>query len=70
MLLTKADKLSRNAAAAALAAMQGLLGEIVTENADIGVALFSALKHDGIDDAAVLLHAWAHGARALEHGTQ
>ncbi len=70
VLLTKADKLTRSAASVALSAAQGLLAETCPENADIGVALFSALKREGVDDAAVLLHAWAHGARALEHGAQ
>jgi len=37
-----------------------LLAETCPENADIGVALFSALKRIGVDDAAVVLHAWAH----------
>jgi GTP-binding protein len=60
VLLTKADKLNRNEAAAALAAMQALLGEFGTERADIGVALFSALKKTGVEDAALALHAWAH----------
>jgi GTP-binding protein len=63
VLLTKADKLSRNEAAAALAAMQALLGEFGTEQADIGVTLFSALKKIGIEDAALALHGWAHGRR-------
>jgi len=63
VLLTKADKLSRNEAAAALATMQALLGEFGTEQADIGVTLFSALKKTGIEDAALALHGWAHGQR-------
>jgi GTP-binding protein len=62
VLLTKADKLARNEAQAALAAMQALLGEFGTEQADIGVALFSALKKSGVEDAALALHAWAHPA--------
>jgi GTP-binding protein len=62
VLLTKADKLSRNEAAAALAAMQALLGEFGTAQSDIGVALFSALKKTGIEGAALELHGWAHGA--------
>jgi GTP-binding protein len=62
VLLTKADKLSRNEAQAALAAMQALLGEFGTDQADIGVTLFSALKKTGVEDAALALHAWAHRA--------
>ena len=63
VLLTKADKLNRNEADAALAAMRALLGEYGTEASDIGVALFSALKKTGIEDAALALHRWAHRAR-------
>jgi GTP-binding protein len=39
-----------------------VLGEITTEEADVGVALFSALKKSGVGDAAVVLHAWVHRA--------
>jgi GTP-binding protein len=60
VLLTKVDKLTRSAAALALSSAQALLAETCPENADIGVALFSALKRIGVDDAAVVLHAWAH----------
>jgi GTP-binding protein len=59
VLLTKVDKLTRSAAALALSSAQALLAETCPENADIGVALFSALKRMGVDDAAVVLHAWA-----------
>jgi GTP-binding protein len=59
VLLTKVDKLTRSAAALALSSAQALLAETCPENADIGVALFSALKRIGVDDAAVVLHAWA-----------
>lgn len=61
VLLTKVDKSTRSAAALALSSAQALLAETCPENADIGVALFSALKRIGVDDAAVVLHAWAHG---------
>ena len=63
VLLTKADKLNRRESQAALAAAQALLGEYTTEQADVGVALFSALAKTGIDDAALTLHGWAHAAR-------
>jgi GTP-binding protein len=59
VLLTKVDKLTRSVAALALSSAQALLAETCPENADIGVALFSALKRIGVDDAAVVLHAWA-----------
>lgn len=64
VLLTKADKLNRSQAQAALAALQHVLGEFTTAQADVSVALFSALSNAGVDDAALTLHAWAkHAAR-------
>ncbi|MGL6109374.1 MAG: ribosome biogenesis GTP-binding protein YihA/YsxC [Rubrivivax sp.] len=63
VLLTKMDKLTRSAASLALAAANDLLANACAENADIGVALFSALKRVGVDDAALVLHAWTHGAK-------
>lgn len=63
VLLTKADKLNRREAQAALAGMQDVLGGFTTEEADVGVALFSALTRTGIDDAALTLHGWVHAAR-------
>ena len=58
VLLTKADKLNRSEATAALAAAQTELGEIATDEADVAMALFSALKKTGVDDAALVLHSW------------
>ena len=58
VLLTKADKLNRSEATAALAAAQTVLGETATDEADVGVALFSALKKTGVGDAAALLRGW------------
>ena len=68
VLLTKADKLNRNEQAAALMAAQAELTDLTTEQADVSVALFSALKKTGIGDAAQLLHAWAHPV-PMEVGT-
>jgi GTP-binding protein len=31
-----------------------------TDDADIGVSLFSALNKGGVDDAAITLHGWVH----------
>ncbi len=62
VLLTKADKLNRREADAALAQAGELLGEVATDEADIGVALFSALKRSGVGDAAMALHAWVQAA--------
>ena len=61
VLLTKSDKLNRSEGATALAGAQAALGEIVTDEADVGVAMFSALKKSGVGDAAKVLHAWVHG---------
>jgi len=60
VLLTKSDKLNRAEAAAALAGAQAVLGEIATDEADVQVALFSALKKSGVGDAATALHNWVH----------
>jgi GTP-binding protein len=62
VLLTKADKLSRKQANDALQAATAALGAYAGESADIGVALFSALKKQGIDDAALTVHGWVHGS--------
>jgi GTP-binding protein len=59
-LLTKADKLNRREAQAALAAAEGALADVTTESADIGVALFSALSKQGLPDLAETLHGWTH----------
>ena len=58
LLLTKADKLSRREAQAALAQAQQTLGAYATEQADIGVTLFSALSRQGLEDAALALRQW------------
>lgn len=58
LLLTKADKLSRREAQAALAQAQQTLGAYATEQADIGVTLFSALTRQGLEDAALALRQW------------
>jgi GTP-binding protein len=64
VLLTKADKLNRSEAGAALAAAQAVLGGIATEEADVGICLFSALKKTGVGDAAVAMHRWVGLERA------
>lgn len=58
VLLTKADKLSRNEAARSLAQAQKVLGELATDSSDIGITLFSALTRQGLGDAACTLRAW------------
>lgn len=61
-VLTKADKLNRSDAQQALAAAQEVLAEVSGESTDIGVTLFSALKRQGLDDVAEVLHGWVHAA--------
>lgn len=65
VLLTKADKLSRKEADAAVRAASEALADLSTDDADIGVLLFSALDKRGIDDAAVVLRAWVAPTQAL-----
>jgi len=59
VLLTKVDKLNRREAAAALASVQQALAAYSTEEADIGVTTFSALKRTGLEDVASALRQWA-----------
>lgn len=63
-VLTKCDKLNRREADAALAGAQQVLGEVATENAEIGVALFSALSRRGLEDVAATLRGWIAPAAA------
>jgi GTP-binding protein len=58
VLLTKADKLNRREAQAALTAAQAVLGEMATDESDVAVTLFSALSKSGVDDAALVLREW------------
>jgi GTP-binding protein len=59
VLLTKSDKLNRSDAQASLASAQAVLGEVTTDEADVSISLFSALKKEGVTDAAQVLHGWA-----------
>jgi GTP-binding protein len=59
-LLTKCDKLSRRDGAKALADAQAVLGDVASDNADVGVTLFSALSRQGLGDVALALHGWTH----------
>ena len=65
VLLTKADKLNRKEQAESLRRAQEVLGEVSTEESDIGITLFSALKRQGVGDAAEILQHWALGAMVL-----
>ena len=61
-LLTKSDKLNRSETQAAVRAAEGVLGDVSTENADIGVTAFSALSRLGLGDVAQAIHGWTHPA--------
>ena len=61
-LLTKSDKLNRSQTQAAVRAAQDVLGEVSTDNADIGVTAFSALSRLGLGDVAQVLHSWTRKA--------
>ena len=65
VLLTKSDKLNRSEASAALVAAQAALAETTTDEADVRVALFSALKKSGVGDAATVLHGWVQAIPVL-----
>jgi len=58
VLLTKVDKLGKREAQAAVAAAEEVLGDLVTENSDIGVTLFSSLRRTGVEDVAETLKGW------------
>ena len=60
VLLTKADKLSKREADASLHATTEALGAYSSDEADIGVTLFSALKKTGLADVATTLRGWVH----------
>jgi GTP-binding protein len=60
VLLTKSDKLNRKESRDKLSQAQEVLGEMATDEADVGVTLFSALDKTGVGDAAMVLHGWAH----------
>jgi GTP-binding protein len=58
VVLTKADKLNRKEAAESLRGVQKVLADLSTDEADISVTLFSALKRQGVGDVAEILHSW------------
>ena len=71
VLLTKADKLNRREANAALAGAQTVLGGLATDESDVNVALFSALSRAGVGEAAAMLRNWvARPAAAIEAGSE
>ena len=58
VLLTKADKLNRKEANAALASTQAFMSGIASKESVVIVTLFSALKKQGVGDVARILHSW------------
>ena len=58
VVLTKADKLNRSEQQRAVQAVQPMLDGLATENADIGILLFSALSRLGLDDLALAVRGW------------
>jgi GTP-binding protein len=65
VLLTKADKLNRREADKALRDAQDVLATLASEQADIGITLFSALSRQGLGDAAEALRAWVPPAASV-----
>jgi len=66
VILTKSDKLNRKEGKEALAACQEFLGGIATDESDIAVTLFSALKKEGVADVAAILREWVDAAPVIE----
>jgi len=60
VLLTKADKLNRKEQDAALRAGQDALADLATDEADVGLLLFSGLNRTGLGDLASTVHDWTH----------
>jgi GTP-binding protein len=58
VLLTKADKLNRKESAQALRDAQAVLADVATDDADVGVTLFSGLNKTGVEDVAQMLRSW------------
>ncbi|MBQ0958015.1 YihA family ribosome biogenesis GTP-binding protein [Ideonella sp. 4Y11] len=66
VLLTKADKLSRKEQDAAVRAGQDALADLATEEADVGLLLFSGLNRTGLGDLASTVHDWTHSGRPVQ----
>jgi len=66
VLLTKADKLNRKEQAESLRQAQAVLADLATDEADIGIALFSSLNKTGVGDAAQMLNEWALSAEEAQ----
>ena len=68
VLLTKADKLTKTEARAAVLTAQEVLAEFATESSDVAVTLFSALRRTGVEDVATALRAFITKARPVAAG--
>jgi GTP-binding protein len=66
VLLTKADKLNRRESEASMAAVQERLAALASDEADIGLSLFSALSGRGVGDAAEAIRGWVLPAESVE----
>ena len=64
VLLTKADKLNRREGSEAMKGCEAILAAVASDDADIGVSLFSALSRQGLADVAEVLHGWREHAAA------
>jgi GTP-binding protein len=60
VLLTKADKLNKREQQASQHAAQAALAELATDEADLGLLLFSAPKQLGLAELAETVHGWVH----------
>lgn len=58
VLLTKADKLNRKQSVEAMHGVSEALAPWVTDESDVSVVLFSALKRTGVIDVADTLYGW------------
>lgn len=66
VLLTKSDKLTRQESTLSLRKAREVLGEWATDEADIGVALFSSLQRRGVAEAAETMREWSMAAPVLQ----
>ena len=66
VLLTKADKLNRKDQADSLRKAQEVLADLVTEESDVNVTLFSSLNKSGVGDVAEVLHSWVASPEEAE----
>lgn len=69
VLLTKSDKLTRQAGVQALRNAETLLAGECPEQADVGAGLFSALNGSGLDEVALRLRSWTQPSVGLQTTT-